>query len=1053
MKLSVSPGRLCAASAAAAMGLACVCSLAPVAPPRSAVADGVLVAPSDPLTPEAEKAKIRLPPGFEIQLVAAEPDIHKPMNLNFDDRGRLWVTDTVEYPWPVKDGQVGRDTVKVLEDFGEDGRARKITTFAEGLNIPIGVLPLPAAPGGPTEALVHSIPNVWRMTDADGDGKAEKREPALTGIGFKDTHGMTASFTIGFDGRVYATHGFANSSDIKARDGSALKLNSGNTYRFLSDGTKLEQWTWGQVNPFGLTLDPAGDLFSADCHSRPIVHLLRGGFYSSFGKPHDGLGFAPEMCRHDHGSTGIAGIVRYSADHFPEEWRGLAFLGNVVTNRINLDRLDRTSPGGSTYKAVEQKDFLISADQWFRPVDIKLGPDGALYVADFYNRIIGHYEVPLTHPQRDRERGRIWRIVWRGTDGKAPAPKAPRADWTKATVPELIEDLAHPNLTVRMIAQRQLVARGLSGQGGQKDAVAEAVKPALASLDPLRRLHALWAAEQLSILPEASLTAAAKDDSPLVRTHALRAISDRPDPLPTQLHEAMLAGLEDKDATVRRTAAEAVGTHPSPGHVKPLLAALKAADPADANLVHVLRIALRNQFRPAENWKDAAALLDDEPSARAVADVAVGVASPESAAFLSAHLAKRKESRDNTARYVRHIARHGGADGVAKLEESLRGGGTDLETQLAVLKAVQQGLQERGGKVGDRERQWAGELCEKLLSAGDAGKVTAGCELAGSMRLEETRSRLAELAATKKLPEAARKAAVTALAACDPAGQSALPTLAALVSDGGDAMAVRESAAAALAGLNRPEARAELVAALPKSPERLQTAIAAGLAGRAEGAEELLKAVSSGKASARLLQDRNVSARLSGSGLKGVTARVAALTKGLPPADKKTQDLINRRLADFAAFAKTPAVGEAETLSAGAKVFERACMGCHMMGGKGAKVGPQLDGVGIRGPERLAEDILDPSRNVDEAFRTTLIKLTDERVVAGLLLREEGETVILADQAGKEVTVRKGDIDQRQVLPLSPMPGNFGEQLPDSDFRLLLAYLLTQRAAPAGGAK
>src|SRR5262249_29000744 len=132
------------------------------------------------------------------------------------------------------------------------------------------------------------------------------------------------------------------------------------------------------------------------------------------------------------------------------------WVGNVVTNRINHDRLE---PHGSTLRAVEQPDFLISDDPWFRPVDIKLGPDGALYVADFYNRIIGHYEVPLDHPGRDRERGRIWRIVYRGPDAGSP-PRAPRTDWTKATIPELIDDLGHANLTVRTLATNQLAERG-----------------------------------------------------------------------------------------------------------------------------------------------------------------------------------------------------------------------------------------------------------------------------------------------------------------------------------------------------------------------------------------------------------------------------------------------------------------------------------------------------------------------------------------------------------------------------------------------------------------
>src|SRR5436853_507403 len=141
--------------------------------------------------------------------------------------------------------------------------------------------------------------------------------------------------------------------------------------------------------------------------------------------------------------TALCGLSYYDADQFPAEYRGRMVLGDVVNNCINLFDIDRQ---GGTYTARQHKDdFLRSDDPWFRPVDIKLGPDGALYVADFYNRIIGHYEVPLDHPGRDRTSGRIWRIVYTGADGRAPPPKAPRPDWTTATADDWVKDLSHPN--------------------------------------------------------------------------------------------------------------------------------------------------------------------------------------------------------------------------------------------------------------------------------------------------------------------------------------------------------------------------------------------------------------------------------------------------------------------------------------------------------------------------------------------------------------------------------------------------------------------------------
>ena len=161
-------------------------------------------------TPADEQKALHVPPGFEIQLVASEPDIHKPLNLAFDDRGRLWVTSTVEYPYPAKEGTQPRDAVKILSDFQADGRAKKIETFADGLNIPIGLLPLPSA----RAALVHSIPNIYLLRDTDGDGRADTREVFYGVFGNRDTHGMTNAFSWGFDGWVYACHGFSNTSEV-----------------------------------------------------------------------------------------------------------------------------------------------------------------------------------------------------------------------------------------------------------------------------------------------------------------------------------------------------------------------------------------------------------------------------------------------------------------------------------------------------------------------------------------------------------------------------------------------------------------------------------------------------------------------------------------------------------------------------------------------------------------------------------------------------------------------------------------------------------------------
>ena len=375
------------------------------------------VRPTSWRSPEAQREGFHLPPGFEIRVFASEPEIAKPLNMALDGRGRMWLTQTTTYPYPAEEGQPRGDAVVLLEDTDGDGRADRVTTFADGLNIPIGVIPYGDG------CICYSIPHLWYLRDTTGDGVYDRREKLLGPFDTtRDTHGMVNSLRDGGDGWIYACHGFNNQSEVAGTDGHKVRLQSGNTFRFRPDGSRVEQVTQGQVNPFGMTEDDWGYLYSADCHSKPITQLIRGACYPSFGRPHDGLGFLPPTVDHLHGSTAISGIVFVSERSRIVPLRGQILSGNVMTSRLNRNRL---SYQGATARGRELSDFLTSDDPWFRPVDLQLGPDGHLYVADFYNRIIGHYEVPLDHPQRDRTSGRIWQIRYVGESGRPADPTRP----------------------------------------------------------------------------------------------------------------------------------------------------------------------------------------------------------------------------------------------------------------------------------------------------------------------------------------------------------------------------------------------------------------------------------------------------------------------------------------------------------------------------------------------------------------------------------------------------------------------------------------------------
>ena len=1129
---------------------------------------------TDPLTPAQERQAFHLPPGFEVQLVASEPQIGKPMNMAFDAHGRLWITQSREYPFPVLPvDKKGRDKVLVLEDFAPDGHARKVTTFVEGLNIPIGLYPYKDG------VIVFSIPKIHYFRDTNSDGHADTDEVLLTGFGYeKDTHGLTSNFRRGYDGWIYAEHGFNNDSTVVGRDDSMIKMNSGNCYRFQPDGTRISQHSFGQVNPFGLMFDPLGDLWSADCHSSPTYVLMRGAYYPSFGKPNDGLGFAPEICKHRHGSTAIAGMVFYDDDQFPLEYRWNTFIGNVMTCRINRDSYIEH---GSTRLAKEEPDFLSSDDPWFRPVMLELGPDGAIYMADFYNRIIGHYEVPLDHPGRDRERGRIWRIVYTGKDAARHRP--PKFDLSKASTSKLIAELASPNITRRMLATDQLVDRvGVS-----------AIKP-LSKIQrgnnakPSQKVHSLWALNRLGGLDDKTLTLAANDNARVVRVHAMKVLGEITNWTPAEI-ELARCGSSDVDAYVQRAAVEALGRHPMAENVAPLLHLRETAPTNDEELIYVSRVALRNQLMSDQIFDSVKGNWDKADQA-AVVDVALGTKNKACAVFLLDYLEHNSVARQQLQPFLQHVARYGPNEETDQLRKFTRDHfPKDIDFQFSLFKSIHEGIGQRGGALTDGLREWGTELAQKLITIpkdpewrsspikendsndpwslekrksadnknefqfisshpggekltgilrsrpfvvptnlsfylaghdGPPGKPLLGkdfvClrdavtdviltneppprhdvaqpitwdlkEFAGKSgylelvdgnsgsgyawlaigrfrppvvkvadipaQFNQRRQSAAELAAEFKIAEleeplhgllldenagsSARVAAARALMTLDASAHQ--QELVAILSAPKEPNQLRQGCARALAESGLPHACGLLAEALAAAPQSLQTQIALEMAGHPDGAEALLDAVEHGKASPRLLQDKTIKDRLAAAHPQNLADRLEALTKGMPTEDAERQNLIDQRSAEFSSLSAAE-----KSAAHGSEVFKQNCSVCHSIDSQGANIGPQLDGVGNRGADRLIEDVLDPSRNVDPAFRVTLLTLKDGDVESGLVRREEGEMLVIADSSGKERSIPKSDISERRQSQLSLMPDNFSQAISSKDFNDLIAFLLSK---------
>ncbi len=250
-----------------------------------------------------------------------------------------------------------------------------------------------------------------------------------------------------------------------------------------------------------MTQDIWGDWYTADCHSKPISQIVRGGCYPSFGRPDDGLGFIPSTMEHSHGSTAIAGVVVGDGSNLPSDFQDNFFSGNVMTCRINRNRIERL---GASVKAMELPDLLTSEDAWFRPVDLQVGSDGWIYIADFYNRVIGHYEVPLDHPGRDRFRGRIWRVGVKDAVQTNASTTSDRKDLGEAVAlplqqqaDQLLPLFGSSNPTVRRLAMESLVQ---SSDQTNRDAILGKLDATLNNpqAKSIVRVNALWAFVQIS---------------------------------------------------------------------------------------------------------------------------------------------------------------------------------------------------------------------------------------------------------------------------------------------------------------------------------------------------------------------------------------------------------------------------------------------------------------------------------------------------------------------------------------------------------------------------
>lgn len=1127
-------------------------------------------------TPEEEQAGFILPPGFEITLFASEPDINKPINMEFDAAGRLWVTHTTEYPMPAPPGQ-GSDRITILEDSDGDGKADKFIPFASQLNIPIGLTPVHRG------AIAYSIPHIYRFTDTDGDGIADEKKKLVGPFEYVDTHGMVNNLIRGFDGWIHACHGYANTSTVAGADGDSITMSSGNTFRFREDGSRVEATTFGRINPFGFAFDEWGYLYSLDCHTKPIYQLIPGAQYPAQGVKAPTIGWAPEMMSYEFGSTANSGLVFYTGDQFPEAYRNNFFSGNVVTSRINRNTM---TLHGSSPESTREEDFLISKDPWFRPVDLKVGPDGALYVADFYNRIIGHYEVPKEHPGRDRVSGRIWRIAYTGDSAQATSGNTPGVpkDWSRAPLNELIEGLGTGQLNLRMtIANRIVDEFGVQA--------ADPVRAMMEARPDNSKafIQGLWILHRLQRLPEKLLEKALHHQDPMTQVHALRVLGERQTIAPEH-HRFVVSALDHRNPQVTRIAAQVLGSFPRWESLNPLLSLYIRTPARDTHLRYTCLLSIRDHLKTPAIIRKVSTEKWSEEELGLLLYVMPEVPSAEAASFVLDYLRASPVPADRMKIYLAYISRHVAGQSLDEVVHLIRNTmPDDPDEQFGLYETIRRGSAQRGEPVSELVQAWGISIARQFLGTssrdwtssplGNAessnpwtstrrheypgfpaaqsltsqlngfhhtgvlysapftlppslsltvfdNDLTMGAEKKGQSR-NAVRVRLAEnnalleeyrLVLTREATQDDELAKVTfnlkkyagqqaylevvdsssagfigisdiepqvlsipergpgdyALRQIHAAGIAAdyrsielAPALEAVVFDPAAGLRARAAAVEALMGISAKRyqpvlkslfgkeetpawLKGQLAHALVQLPSSevyellaeslsgaaptLQEEISLALVSSPRGIDHFLNALQAKRANDALLNNSLIRARMD-SYISPAQQQLLDQLLGQTSGRDDREALVKTRISEY-----DPAT---VSLDQGKVVFTQYCSPCHTIGNQGGVIGPQLNGIGTWGLQALAEKILDPNRNISEAFRTYTITLNNGRVLSGLYRREEGELLVFADPGGQEFSVSKSEIKERKPTGYTLMPDNFGTVLDKREFDALLTYLLS----------
>lgn len=1060
--------------------------------------------PNEPRDPQTAAKMMTVPEGFSVEVVAAEPDIVNPVAMTIDERGRFWITESLEYPR--KAPGPGKDRVKILEDTDGDGKCDKFTVFLDGLNIPSGIA---VGHGG---VWIANSPDILFVPDADRDGIPDgPPQVVVTGFGRTDTHELPNSLTWGPDGWLYGLNGVFNYSKVtyppdspwlkKVGQASSLSSDGKNATASEKKNDRLEayptEFTFtcamfrihprtrefqifaeGTSNPWGIAFNDEGEAFISACVIDHLWHIVETGYYHRQGGPYPPFTWKIEsIVKHKHQKAAYCGIHYFDSDAYPEQYRGKLYMGNIHGGCINVDKLQRD---GSTYFATGEPDFLTANDAWFMPVVQKTGPDGCLYILDWYDRYHCYQDANRDPAGIDRLKGRLYRVRYRSharqsvgesektnadAKTKSNAPRSgergyeggrvyPQMDLAKDTDEQLIERLGANNDFIRWTATRLLQERPETlTKPHVSKAAKDKTRPAIA------RRHALFALigapsnapEKVAEIFQIDLQEFAAGDN-VNRAWLLRHIlSERSSA--QRLAQAFESQKPDWEREWRPILTPGIALQVVVG-----LGKLPTTSPRILDgFLWFLSSTSGDKLLPHVVWQNL------HPRLETQADEFVEVLKQGS------HL-NSKPVADLMPRVAERILGRQKFDAapVAKLFALLRDDHPQVGRQvLEVISAKVQSGELKGEKL-DQLKAALAEPLTPLLADGASHPLGGDAALLavswGDPRgLPQVRR---SFATAGLQPDLRLKALYALIAAKD---EGVLAAVGQVLDDKSqisnlksenpnlksEILNLKSQLLTTLGRLDDPKVADVVLTRYASLGAELQPSAIELLTQRASWSKQLLSQVGEKKIAVTAInvnQARRIQA-LKDAELSALLSRHWGQVRDTRSPDREKvvaemKSLIRQKPGD-------PFAGE--------KVFKRVCAACHKIYGEGPDIGPDITSNGRNDFNQLLSNVFDPSLVIGAGYRVCTVVNKAGRVQSGLLVEDSPQRVVLKPAAvaakaattapdapvtvavGKLEIIPRDDIDEFKINELSLMPEGVEKQLTPQEITDLFAFLVLDK--------